>query len=188
MQSMPLPDAWVKSLFGKFAAMYGEKFASQWRNVPESEIVSVWSEALGPYADDGEHRGSRIKWALMQLRDNNPFPPTLPEFVQLVRQAPRPQPAALPAPKVSPDVAKDRADQIAQAAKKAASKQQDPLAWAKRADLVPRIPGSAWESMLIRFAREDEQGMRILRAHVDSGVRFSARVDAFLSQSTGDSQ
>jgi len=188
MQSTHLPASWVESLFGKLAALYGDQFLRKWEHVPKADLLATWAEALGPYADDGEHRGQRIKWALVQLRDNNPFPPTLPEFVQLVRQAPRPQPVALPAPKVSPDVAKDRAERIARAAKIAAGKPQDPLAWAKRADLVPRIPGSAWESFLIAFAREDGQGMRILRAHVDSGVRFSARVDAFLSQSTGDSQ
>lgn len=186
MPSMPLPDAWVKSLFGKFAAMYGEKFANQWRNVPESEIVSVWAEALGAYADDGEHRGQRIKWALAQLRDNNPFPPTLPEFLQIVRQAPRQEAPALPAPKVSPEVAHQRAEEMAQAVRKIAAKQVDGLAWARRADLVPKVSGSAWESHLIAFARDDDRGMEILREHVANGVRFSERVHAFLNTETAN--
>jgi hypothetical protein len=126
------------------------------------------------------NRGQRLKWALAQLRDNNPFPPSLPEFIALVRQAPRPEVPALPSPKVAPEVASQRADEMAQTVKRITSKQRDYLDWAKRADLVPSIPGSAWESKLIEFARDDHRGMEVLLGHVAAGVKFSNRVHAFL--------
>lgn len=180
MQSMRLPDSWVESLFGKLAALYGDQFLRKWEHVPKADLLQTWAEGLGPYADDGEHRGMRLKWALSQLRDNNPFPPSLPEFIALVRQAPRPEVPALPAPKVAPEVASQRADEMAQTVKRITSKQRDYLDWATRADLVPNIPGSAWESKLIEFARDDQRGMEILLGHVLDGVRFSARVNSFL--------
>ena len=89
MQSTHLPASWVESLFGKLAALYGDQFLRKWEHVPKADLLQTWAEGLGPYADDGEHRGMRLKWALSQLRDNNPFPPSLPEFIALVRQAPR---------------------------------------------------------------------------------------------------
>ncbi len=186
MLSTHLPASWVESLFGKMAAIYGDQFARKWEAVPRAELVGQWAEALAPYADDGEHRGQRIKWALVQLRDNNPFPPSLPEFVALVRQAPRPEVPALPAPKVSPEVAHQRAEEMASAVKRIASKPRDYLDWAKRADLVPKIPGSAWELRLIEFARDDQRGMDILRGHVAAGVRFSSRVHVFLHPDEAD--
>lgn len=186
MQSTHLPVSWVESLFGKLAALYGDSFLRKWEHVPKGDLLQTWAEGLGPYADDGEHRGQRIKWALAQLRDNNPFPPSLPEFIALVRQAPRPEVQALPAPKVAPDVAHQRADEMAQAAKRIASKPRDCLDWAKRADLVLHIPGSAWESKLIEFARDDQRGMEILLGHVSAGVKFSARVNAFLHPEAAD--
>lgn len=186
MQSMRLPDSWVESLFGKLAALYGDQFLRKWEHVHKADLVQTWAEGLGPYADDGEHRGMRLKWALAQLRDNNPFPPSLPEFIALVRQAPRPEVPALPAPKVAPEVASQRADEMAKAVKRITSKQRDFLDWAKRADLVPSIPGSAWESKLIEFARDDQRGLDILLDHVDAGVKLSARVHAFLHPEEAD--
>ena len=80
MQSTHLPASWVESLFGKLAALYGDQFLRKWEHVPKADLLQTWAEGLGPYADDGEHRGQRLKWALSQLRDNNPFPPSLPQM------------------------------------------------------------------------------------------------------------
>lgn len=186
MQSTHLPASWVESLFGKLAALYGDQFLRKWEHVPKADLLQTWAEGLGPYADEGEHRGQRLKWALAQLRDNNPFPPSLPEFIALVRQSPRPEVPALPAPKVAPEVASQRADEMAQTVKRITSKQRDYLDWAKRADLVPSIPGSTWESKLIEFARDDQRGMEVLLAHVAAGVKFSNRVHAFLHPEASD--
>lgn len=171
MQSTHLPASWVESLFGKLAAMYGDAFARKWDGVAKPELIAMWAEALGPYADEGEHRGQRIKWALMHLRDNNPFPPSLPEFVALVKQAPRPQAKALPAPKLSPE---DAAPKIAEVARKIASPNQDFTWWAKR----PPAPQfrAAWGKALTDLVYAGDERFRpLLEAYVESGVIASER-------------
>lgn len=87
-----LPDHWVESLLARMLAIYGQKFRSQWADVPAESMRETWAVVLGRF--DGE----RIKWALDQMIATCPWPPTLPEFAALCRQAPRDEPAKLPAP------------------------------------------------------------------------------------------
>lgn len=133
MQSNRLPDSWVESLLDRMAAMYGEKFVRQWERTNPSAMRDMWAESLGQF--DGE----RIKWALLHLVSNNPFPPTLPEFVMLCRQAPRPEAPALPAPIVPKSVAQQRAEELAQASEKIASAKKDYKLWAREVLANPRV-------------------------------------------------
>lgn len=164
-----IPDHWVTSLLDKLAAIYGAKFAAQWSGTNPDAMRDMWAEALGPY--DGE----RIKWALVQARDNNPFPPTLPEFVLLCKQAPRKEAPALPAPKVDPEIAHMRAQEAAQAAKRLSDK-RDYHSWAKTAP----APGfrASWESLLIRAAMEEQPFRGYLKTHMEAGVITSDRAMA----------
>lgn len=131
-QSMRLPESWVDSLLARMSAMYGEKFVRQWERTNPDAMRDMWADALGPF--DGE----RIKWALQYLIANNPFPPTLPEFVGLCRQAPRTEVAALPAPVVPRSVAQKRAEELAQASEKIAKGNKDPKAWAREILATPK--------------------------------------------------
>lgn len=186
MQSTRLPESWVKSLFAKLSAMYGEKFARQWEGVEQSLLIDTWAEALAPFADDGEHRGKRIAWALQQCRDSHPFPPTLPEFVLLVRQAPRPEPLALPAPKVAPEVAQERAAELSTAAKRIAEKPRDFLAWAMTPP-TSGASGSIWEKSIIDLAEAgDPRFERILVDHVRARVIRSDRAAKVFEAIGGD--
>ena len=97
-----LPDHWVESLLARMLAIYGQKFRSQWADVPAESMRETWAVALGRF--DGE----RIKWALDQMIATCPWPPTLPEFAALCRQAPRDEPVKLPAPDVPPSVIEAR--------------------------------------------------------------------------------
>ena len=133
MQSKPLPDSWIKSLLDRMAAMYGEKFVRQWEKTDPSAMREMWANALGRY--DGE----QIKWALLHLVGNNPFPPTLPEFVILCRQAPRSEIPSLPAPVVPQEVARARAAEIEAASRKIAAKPQDFRKWARDILANPRV-------------------------------------------------
>lgn len=92
-----LPDAWVESLLARMLAIYGNRFQAQWADVPPASMRESWAATLGRFT------GEQIKWALEQMVDSCPWPPTLPEFVALCRQAPRPEPEpepvnGLPAP------------------------------------------------------------------------------------------
>ena len=127
--STRLPDSWVESLLARMLATYGQKFRSQWADVPPETLRETWAVALGRF--DGE----RIKWALEQMITTCPWPPTLPEFVALCRQAPREEPAKLPAPSPSEQQRAERVEQLAGGAFAARSPGK---AWAKihRADFL----------------------------------------------------
>jgi len=107
-------------------ATYGQKFRSQWADVPAESMRETWAVALGRF--DGE----RIKWALDQMIATCPWPPTLPEFAALCRQAPRDEPAKLPAPEVPPSVIEAR--------------QAEAQAIAAR--VAGNVPGKAWAHKL----------------------------------------
>lgn len=77
-----LPDTWVERIFDHMAALYGSKFADLWRNTDAEKVKSMWAFRLGGFAD----KPQAIKSALDAL-DDRPFPPTLPEFIALCRQA-----------------------------------------------------------------------------------------------------
>ena len=124
--STRLPDSWVESLLARMLAIYGQKFRSQWADVPAESMRETWAVVLGRF--DGE----RIKWALDQMIATCPWPPTLPEFAALCRQAPRDEPAKLPAPEVPPSVIEAR--------------QAEAQAIAAR--VAGNVPGKAWAHKL----------------------------------------
>lgn len=102
-----LPDSWVDSLLARMLAIYGAKFKSAWADVPANDMREMWAVTLGRF--DGE----QIKWALESLIASHPWPPTLPEFVALCRQAPRPEPKKLPAPTIDEQTKAKRAEEMA---------------------------------------------------------------------------
>lgn len=83
MSPKPLPSAWVDRLFSRLAAFYGsQKLATMWVDADMAEVKAVWAEQLGRFEP------ASISAALQRLIDSgNQWPPTLPEFVELCRQA-----------------------------------------------------------------------------------------------------
>lgn len=83
MSPKPLPSAWVDRLFSRLAAFYGsQKLATMWVDADMAEVKAVWAEQLGRFEP------TSISAALQRLIDSgNQWPPTLPEFVELCRQA-----------------------------------------------------------------------------------------------------
>ena len=160
--STRLPDSWVESLLARMLATYGQKFRSQWADVPPETLRETWAVALGRF--DGE----RIKWALEQMITTCPWPPTLPEFVALCRQAPREEPAKLPAPSPSEQQRAERVEQLAGGAFAARSPGK---AWAKihRADF---LAGRRLMPIQIELA-SSALGERW---HTDSGRRECAEI------------
>lgn len=82
MTSNPLPMAWIDRIFSHMGAMYGSKFADLWRDTDQIAVKALWAEKLGGFIDHPK----AIKAALDSL-DDKPWPPTLPEFLMLCRQA-----------------------------------------------------------------------------------------------------
>jgi hypothetical protein len=79
----PLPDAWVDRLFARLTAIYGsQKVGAMWLDTDRDEVKRTWAAALGKYPPEA------IRAALEDLPETpTPWPPTLPEFVGLVREA-----------------------------------------------------------------------------------------------------
>lgn len=99
--STELQSAWIERVFAKFAALYGRTFADLWNGVPPEAVKAEWREDLAPFA------GSQIAWAIEACKRECDVAPTLPRFLKLCQQAPRPEGApALPGPKgqMSPEV------------------------------------------------------------------------------------
>jgi hypothetical protein len=95
------------------AALYGSKFADLWRGTDAAAVRRMWAEKLGGFHDKPE----AIKSALDAL-DERPFPPTLPEFIGLCRDAARrmgPTTAALPH-KLTPEEVERNKQRIAEIA------------------------------------------------------------------------
>jgi len=79
-----LPDPWVERIFDHMAALYGSKFADLWRGTDAEKVKDMWARKLGGFAS----MPACIRAALNAL-DERPFPPTLPEFIQLCRESAR---------------------------------------------------------------------------------------------------
>lgn len=157
-----LPDAWVERLFDHMASLYGSKFADLWRSTDPAKVRAMWADKLAGFAD----KPQAIKAALDAL-DERPFPPTLPEFIALCRDAARRMgsaQAALPHKMTRED--HERVSLAAREAKRAVERaNMDKVkAWATH----PR------SHLHIRFitdaARNDPEFQRHVDTMVESGV------------------
>ena len=84
MSERSLPSEWVERLFLRFQAIYGNRMTTMWGDVPMSEVKAVWADALGGY--DGEDLRRALAACQAAYQD---FPPTLPQFAGLCRDAKR---------------------------------------------------------------------------------------------------
>lgn len=90
----------ARRLFARFAAVYGsQKVAAMWADADLEVVRETWSAALSRFSEQS------IRSALGDLiASGDDWPPTLPRFVELCRQAgnrreqSRPASALLPAP------------------------------------------------------------------------------------------
>ncbi|MDR2209375.1 MAG: hypothetical protein LBE22_10455 [Azoarcus sp.] len=172
----PLPDTLVERIFSQLQGMYGSLWLDRWRDGVQIErggkrfdqglllAKATWAKELAGFADQPK----RISVALDACR-HRPLPPTLPEFIELCRQAPDDAPAALPEPKPSPEVRAARAQYLAEASRRIASGTFDGTAWARKPPSCP--DKSHWENHVIAAANGgDARFIEILREHVRTGV------------------
>ncbi len=84
MSEKSLPSEWVERLFLRFQAVYGNRVTTMWADAPVEEVKSVWADALGQFT------GEDLKHALTASFEHyTEYPPTLPQFVGLCRDARR---------------------------------------------------------------------------------------------------
>lgn len=108
-----LSDAWIGKIFDHMSGLYGSQFADKWANSNIDSVRSLWAAKLAGFRDMPE----AIKEALDAL-DNKPYPPSLPEFLELCRDAARRRGAATKAIPYKPTP--EEQEQARAAARKAA--------------------------------------------------------------------
>lgn len=156
-----LPEPWVSKIFDHMSSLYGAKFIDLWRGCDLEHVKRTWAEKLGGF----QEQPLAIRAALEAL-DEKPWPPTLPEFLGLCREAARRHGPARPALGFCPS-AEDLA-RSGQAARKASETiqpgQGDPLSWAR----YPRSQVAlGW---LVEGARQDSRLRHILAGLVATGI------------------
>ena len=82
MRPDSLRDDWIARIFERLGGLYGAKFTDMWKDTDPANVSRTWAERLAGFHDMPE----AIKAALDGC-DDRPWPPTLPEFIQLCRDA-----------------------------------------------------------------------------------------------------
>lgn len=110
-----LPESWISKIFAKFEARYGSLFIDRWKDCNMANVRDTWAEELANFEDKPECIGYALK-----VLATSKFPPTLPEFLEACRQAPRKEDPALRYVPTAED--EERARQAAASAAKAIKK------------------------------------------------------------------
>ena len=153
--SRTLPVSWVDRLFDRMQGFYGSLWVDRWRsgeldaNGRDRGLLNAkatWCIELGGFVDQSE----RIQKAIEACRSCK-LPPTLPEFMELCRQASPNVVPALPAPKVSQEVARERVAQLeAGVSKITGMAGRDHKKWARDILADPK----KFPAVSVRMARE----------------------------------
>ena len=79
---MPLPDAWVKSLFARLAVRYGSAWSAKWEGLDMDAVHADWADELAMF----ERWPEAISYGIVNLPLDRP--PNVGQFRDLCRGAP----------------------------------------------------------------------------------------------------
>lgn len=119
---MSLPSGWVDRIFEKLTLVYGQAFLRRWEQLDIAKVKADWATELAGFL----HNPDALRYALENLPPDSP-PPTVLQFRQLARNAPRAAPPALPAPPPA-----DPARVTAALAGLKVGGERDPRDWARK--------------------------------------------------------
>ena len=104
-----LPESWIERIFSHMACLYGNKLADMWGGQDATTIKAFWAIKLRGFASRPE-----VIAAALESLEGRQFPPTLPEFIGLCRDALRRTPAgpALPPPAIDKAMARKRLQEL----------------------------------------------------------------------------
>jgi hypothetical protein len=119
---MTLPMPWIDKLFLKLAAVYGREFTNRYNGVDPAQVKQEWAECLSPFTK----RPDALRFALDHLPSDRS--PSMLQFRDLCRQAPRDNANALPEPKTAPEIVDKEMAKLVQQV----FKPKDPKRWATR--------------------------------------------------------
>jgi hypothetical protein len=119
---MPLPAAWVESLFTRLAVRYGSEWTRRWEGIDIAAVKADWAEELSGFINSPD----AIKHGLENLPADRP--PTVSQFRVICRGRPDIFPPQIKGPASSDEV-------VNSAIKKALAGEKNnegPRAWANR--------------------------------------------------------
>lgn len=145
--SLPLP--WVDKIFLKLTLVYGRDFIGRWEGLEIADVKTDWGHELAGF----EHWPEAIAHALATLPNGKP--PTVLEFRELARKAPRKEMVALPGAPADPSLV---ASELAKArdltgTKRLSAGTIDHKAWAK-SHIRRHLAGESVRPISLRFSRE----------------------------------
>lgn len=121
--SLPLP--WVDKIFLKLTLIYGRDFIGRWEGLEIADVKTDWGHELSGF----ENWPEAIAHALANCPPGKP--PTVIEFRDLARKAPRAKVAELPAPAANPERVAAELAKLAPL-KATTNRSVDRLDWARR--------------------------------------------------------
>lgn len=86
-------DAAITRVWERFENRYGSLWMDRWAGLPMARVKAEWADELRGFTADA------IRYGFDAVKDGR-FPPTLPEFVEACRRAPKPRLVALDAPPI----------------------------------------------------------------------------------------
>lgn len=123
---MSLPLQWVDKIFLKLTLIYGRDFIGRWEGLEIADVKTDWGHELSGF----ENWPEAIAHALATCPPGKP--PTVIEFRELARKAPRAKVPALPEPAADPERVAAELAKLAPMRMAALSPVIDHKAWAKR--------------------------------------------------------
>lgn len=143
--SLPLP--WVDKIFSKMALVYGRDFIGRWEGLELADVKTDWGHELAGF----ENWPEAIAHALSILPADRP--PTVLQFRELARKAPKPDRPALPEPAANPERVSAELRKLVPLLKQAKTGAVDQKGWARRIK-ARHDAGEKINPTSLRFARE----------------------------------
>lgn len=82
----PIPTKWAARLIEHMRLSYGTKFTDQWKDIDAEQMVEFWAKQLAGFSGDEIAKGLLACKAM-------PWPPALPEFMNMCRPPIQPEAA-----------------------------------------------------------------------------------------------
>jgi hypothetical protein len=144
---MSLPVEWVDKIFLKLTLLYGRDFVGRWEGLSIADVKTDWGHELSGFEDWPE----AIAYALANLPAGKP--PTVLEFRDMARKAPRKALVELPGPPADPARVAAELSKLAALTARRPALTGDMKAWARRL-MALHDAGEALKPIQLRFARE----------------------------------
>lgn len=144
---MSIPTAWVDKIFLKLSLVYGRDFTDRWEGLRLSDVKTDWAHELSGF----EAWPEAIAHALANLPHGKP--PTVVDFRDLARRAPRKGLAELPSPAADPAMVAAELSKLGAITSRKAPSMVGGKRWAQRL-VDAHLAGQPLRAAQLRYSHE----------------------------------